>query len=174
MLTFRSPWLQMARLWGFGHHNGRNCLWLPPALQGNTSLADPHWTLRETCCAACVQMIMLVPSWWSISVLTGTKLVFHCGSQTTRSHVISNVYALVEACSIPGMRLQEVPCGWRRVVTCYIQCTLCKGGIKQISWLCPDLGPGFQHLDKCSHKTRLLQLWTFAVEKISFLSQMWG
>lgn len=37
-----------------------------------------------------------------------TKLVFSYGSQT-RNKVISIVYALVEAYSIPRMRLQEVP-----------------------------------------------------------------
>lgn len=37
------------------------------------------------------------------------KLVFSCESQTTRTKVISIVYALVEAYSVPKTRLQKVP-----------------------------------------------------------------
>lgn len=60
-------------------------------------------------------------------------------------------------------------------MTYFIQSTLCRGGMRQISWLCPDLGAGSQHPDKCNHKTPLLQLLlTPTVEGISFLSQMCG
>lgn len=54
ILTFRSTWLQMARLWGFGYHNGRNCLWIPPALQGNISLATlTLYSERTMLCYLC-------------------------------------------------------------------------------------------------------------------------
>lgn len=54
ILMFRSPWLQMARLWCFGYHNGRNCLWVPPALQGNMSLATPTlYSERNMLCCLC-------------------------------------------------------------------------------------------------------------------------
>lgn len=77
IFTFRSTWLQMARLWGSGYHNGRNCIWLPPTLQGNTSLAalsSLFCTLRGCGYAACVQMLTLVLSWWRISALTATAI----------------------------------------------------------------------------------------------------
>lgn len=59
ILAFRSTWLQMARLWGFGYHNGRNCLWLPPAVQGNVSFTTPtpYSVLWEN------DVILLVSKW---------------------------------------------------------------------------------------------------------------
>lgn len=41
LLPFFSPRprrFPMARLWCLGHHPGRNCIWLPPALQGKSPL----------------------------------------------------------------------------------------------------------------------------------------
>lgn len=48
---------------------------------------------------------------------------------------------------------------------------LCKDGMRQILWLCPDLGAGFQHQDKCNHKTLLLLTSINSLCRGNFFSQ---